>query len=495
MPTIRYNTSSNLIQRIQRNEHLNKHAKRVIGSNGNLDSTITNSSSIADHTSVDINSNKRSNGGFTQDYPTNPLNDQLQPELKEQDNPSFISKYEKNTKEYLLDLCNSIYPSILYDKIKVSGELNNGSLECHAFLALIVKNFVTYWYGTKIPSDDPELLEQIFQIFNSFILFVQDNSGKINTTSLLLDDIPLLIGEHIQVLRTLKSHGMELCTYEDYIQLSLIKQDTYPSVITELVKYHLPCNSILQNTFLDSLLNQFLFGRILDSASEPYYILRAINKISDQIIDKKEDRYLSENIGNNPIQRIGSKIRSFFSTIRFNLNFIPSYHGEYNTTDDNVLDAYIWTLMSSDILLLHRKKPLFYTIFCYIQNILISSNVLNTWINSFFLRNIRTKALSANNTKHILNSIRTLLFPNDDLMGPRTIIPTGEDFINFKLQSVNKLWKVIQLKRMDIILGITEYDIISSVDMICQQDIRCNKMLILRIFDCVAAHLTQNNSK
>lgn len=494
MSTIRYNTSSNLIQRIQRNGHLNKHTKRVTGSNENLDSTIIDSSSINDYNGMNICSKKGNNGIYIQNYSTNPSNDQLQVELIKQDDPSFISKYEKNTNEYLLDLCNSVFPSTLCDKIRMSAELNNGSLECLAFLSLIVKNFVSYWYGTKIPSEDRELLEEIFQICNKFILYVQDSTGNINMTSLLLDDIPLLIADHIKVLRTLKTHGIEQCTLEDYIKLSLIEQDTYPFVITELIKHHLPCKSTLQNTFLDSLLNQFLFGRILDSSIEPYYFLKAINKVSDQIIQKKESNSFFKSVNNNLIQRIGYKLVSFFSNvIKFKFNSITTHPDEYKTTENDVLGAYIWTLMSIDILLLHKKKPLLYTIFCYIRNILMSSNVLNVLINSLFLKRLQPKLLSSNNTKHIFNSLRTLLFPNDDLMGPRTVIPTGEDFINFKLQSVNKLWKVIQQKRLDTLLGITEDDIISSIDMICQQDKRCNKILFLRVFDCVAAHLTQDN--
>ena len=108
-----------------------------------------------------------------------------------------------------------------------------------------------------------------------------------------------------------------------------------------------------------------------------------------------------------------------------------------------------------------------------------------------FLRSIYTKALSSKSTKHTLNSIRTLLFPNDDLMGPRTVIPIGEEYNKFKFECSEKLWKVIQLKKLDSILGITEEDIVSCIDMICLHDKRCNKILILRILDCITAHLIQ----
>ena len=117
---------------------------------------------------------------------------------------------------------------------------------------------------------------------------------------------------------------------------------------------------------------------------------------------------------------------------------------------------------------------------------------INRFIDSYFVEKIIWgQALISDNIKHLFNSIRSLLFPNDNLMGPRTIIPTGDEFEKCKLQCIDKLTKAIQVKKLDSTFGITEDNIKFFIEIICQEDTRINKTLLFRIIDCLIAHLIQ----
>lgn len=72
---------------------------------------------------------------------------------------------------------------------------NEIDLELYAILAIIVKDFVNTWY-TKI-TPDHTFVEEIIQIFAHCSRALEQRLRRIDTAALLLDEIPLLIQNHI----------------------------------------------------------------------------------------------------------------------------------------------------------------------------------------------------------------------------------------------------------------------------------------------------------
>lgn len=499
MNTIRYNTNSSLIQRFQKNDHLKREPSK---NNSNIPSYGYTSFFSQNKTSISISSSSSSNSN------SNNTNDDDDDNVKIEQDPPFISSYPKNSTPYLKDLCFSIYSKSIHYQINNLGSFNDGSLEFNALLALIVKNFINYWYGPKIYTDDTEFLERLFELFHNLTNFVSTRTKNIDMIRLLLNDIPVILSEHIKVIKRLNIHQIgQPFRYKIYCDLSMIENDRYLFIITDLIKSRLFCRSILQDTFLDSLFNQFLFGRILDSCLEPYYFLKILTKMSDKIIKeedannnnwkKKKKRKTPQNINYYLLifQTWKTKLTKFYNsliTISFNLMNSPKIQTGKSTNDVHVLSSYVWTLINIEMLSLNNKRPIFYIIFRYIQHFMLLSIHINQFIDSYFVQKIVwEKALISKNIKYSFNSIRTLLFPNDNLMGPKTIVPTGEEFKKFKLQCINNLIKVIRLKKLDSTLGITENDIKIFIDMVCQEDTKINKILLFRIIDCLIAHLIQ----
>ena len=483
MNTIRYNTNSTLIQRFQRNERF----KEEIANNRKTATSYENNSSDKQEDTHQHNNDNNDNDNVDN---TNGI---------EQD-PAFISSFPKNSIPYLKELCLSIYPKSIHKQINELSSLNDGSLEFHSLLALIVKNFIKHWYGPKIYTDDPELIETLFKIFYNLTTFIRKRNGSIDMIQFLLNDVPVIIYEHIDAVKQLNRHYIiDSARYEMYCNSLMIENDRYPFIITDLIKYNLSCASVLQNTFLDSLFNQFLLGRILDTCCEPYYFLRMLIKVSDRILD--EENYSMMNQNKNYYKALFDTVQSkiskiFRGLIKLYSNLTNGSNKIKATSNGNsVMNSYLWTLITINILSLDNKRPLFYICFCYIRHFILLSKSINQSVDSIFIENLLWgQVLTTKNIKRLLNSIRTLLFPNDNLMGPNTIIPTGEEFESFKLQCINKLIKVMELKKLDSILGVTQNDIKYFIDIICQEDKKINKILLLRIIDCFIAHLTEENS-
>lgn len=496
MNTIRYNTNSSLIQRFQKNDNLKQKTTR------NSNSSIPLHDDISSH-----NKNKTSTITTTTTIKNNNNVNEI---IIEQDLP-FTCSYPKNSTPYLQELCFSVYPKSIHYQINKLSSLNDGSLEFNALLALVVKNFVKYWYGPKIYTNDTEFLERLFEIFLNLTNFVAMKTKNIDMIQLLLNDIPVILSEHVKVIKQLNIHQLfDSSRYKTYCDLSMIENDRYPYIITELIKEHLSCGSVLQNTFLDSLFNQLLFGRILDTCLEPYYFLRILIKVSDKIIEDRDENNSNYNNSNkkkkkkkkhqrtNYYQSIfqtwqSALIKLYSCLITISLNLVNSPNKNDKIPNNaNVLNSYVWRLINIDLFSLNYRRPILYIIFCYIQHFMSLSISINRFIDSYFVEKIIWgQALISDNIKHLFNSIRSLLFPNDNLMGPRTIIPTGDEFEKCKLQCIDKLTKAIQVKKLDSTFGITEDNIKFFIEIICQEDTRINKTLLFRIIDCLIAHLIQ----
>lgn len=188
MPTILYNTNSSLITKYRRPNASNQY-KGFLSKKGH---TRLNSKSSGDIWEKDCSHTKNSGNDV-----------------------SFESEFEKDSVEYLRDLCFSIYPNSLHQKIRSIEALPD--LQVNTFIALIFQNFVKSWYGIKIPTDDSKFLTELYNLVQDLITYLK--SSKINYHALLLDYIPCLLSSHLKALND-SSQNNDL-VYEQYCKLTL----------------------------------------------------------------------------------------------------------------------------------------------------------------------------------------------------------------------------------------------------------------------------------
>ncbi|EDO16401.1 hypothetical protein Kpol_1030p9 [Vanderwaltozyma polyspora DSM 70294] len=396
----------------------------------------------------------------------------------------FASKEKKNSDEYLRELCLSIYPtSIASEIIDLNPHLE---LKIHAFVSLLIKNFIKSWYGSKIPTHDVQFTVELFNLTKQVIDYF--NTSVIDFESLITDDIPLLLSHHIKNISEILKQENEDGLFKPYCESIHYSENYYPEVITSHLLNLSNSDSMLEYAFLNSLFNDLLFGRVLDNISEPFYILHGINKISEKYLNKKD-------IQSNKWFKLKQLL------IRFNLtywklkllqviNFIKSLTNisRIHTPSRTFLDRYLLSLIFIDILQVDAKKPILYSMAKYFQFWLISIPFLNFaldyHIHNLFIRQIINKSACS----QIFILLRELIFPNDSTMGPPREIPIGEEYDQLKQTCISNLWQVIRINNLDNVLALTHTDVDNFITIITASK-DCNKILIFQIVDSLLTYI------
>lgn len=482
--SIQYNTNSKLISRFQ----------KKLPPVGNLNNNNPGNNSVINSTIAYFNHDsntktQESNNYSHRNNTDNTVNNNIQ-NNNIQDNKNnnndipidtpFESPFVKNSSEYLLQLCHSIYPEELHEQIDKLSK-TDGSLELYTFFALILQNFIKHWYGTKIPTNDNEFIILVFNLLKDLINYISNSDW--DREMFLLDDVPILISQHMDIIKILRSVNSQII-YKEMCQLYLIPTDLYPNLITDLIKDSLDERSVLQDLFLDALMNKLLLGRVLDSCIEPFYILRGIDKICEKLLNKKIQKEsqafkISFKISNKFV-----KLYSYGKEIISNI--INNYNDKLRSENKNysLLNRYLFTLLNKNLFKLYKRKPIIYTTLRYIQYYLNRSTTITNYLRKRFLYFTSDKIFNERNKQHLFNLLRQLLFPNDNLMGPRSVIPTGEKFMRYKNQIIDKLWLVVKLNHLNTLLGVSQSDIEYFINTICNVEKGCNKLLVFRILDC-----------
>ena len=414
--------------------------------------------------------------------------------ISSEDDTQFISDYPINSSNYLKELCCSVYPASLHTRIR---ELEpSPDLEIISFSSLIVLNFIKFWYGPKVPTRDHLLLVQLYDYLEEVIKHFKSRSKSVDLERLLLDDIPIILGTHVQAIRTIMNTHDTSQAYERYLSISLFDSMTddkrYPYVLTDLLQNALDSNSTLEITFLDSLSNSLLFGRVMDSIAEPYYVLRGLSKLSLKLQERKKETAGADspNFSMGILSRIRHQTLRFFqigSTLFLNAESDPAQpHG----CVEPLLSRYIFRLLETDILQLDRRKPFLYACSRYLRAGLARFTVANELLSSAFRNFIYSKFWNGEMVAYLFNEIRRTLFPLDNMMGPRTIIPTGKEFEDMKLKTAGDVWDACKFYSLDTILGITKEDIRYFIEGVCLSK-NSNKVLYFRLLECLLAHVAE----
>lgn len=373
---------------------------------------------------------------------------------------AFKSQYPKESDDYMKELCQSIYPETLGSRI--DSITNTNRLNFHAVVALVVKNFVLNWYGVKISTIECSRDEFLIAIFNAVDETYTDISKAIsrnvNIEQLILDDIPVVISSHLRTLRELTKCGNnnDLLNVENYCRLNLLQSECYlqECYINLILENFIANESILQKTFLDSILRNLIFGSILESISNTFYILDLINNIFMKLNDAKSH-------GNS------------------------SRHQKLDSTkmQINLLNSNLLSLILVDTLQLPVRNPFWFSIL----NVLIKLALYIPMINAFVTRqtqhHIAKFMAGPLDFAYLMKKLRNVLFPNDNMMGPRRIVPQGEELLQFKRQvTQNMLTYFNKNTILKEALMITEEEISELIDLI-SLDNQCNKIFLLQLIE------------
>lgn len=382
----------------------------------------------------------------------------------------FESIHDKNSDPYLQELCCSVYPELLHQRVcKLSPAVD---LPVHAFMCLIWKNFVTSWYGVKIPTSDDKFMVQLFELVEEIVSRMKKVDFRYE--SFLTEDLPLLLSQHI---RTMRIFLREDDVFRRYCQLTSYEEGYYPQTLTNYILSSVRCESTLQTSFLQALFNNLLLGKVLDKITEPYFVVAAI----DKICEVRGTRPAKNGFKQWSFQDFKSSIAKVGKTIA-----LMTSMNKNSKTKLSRPFPYIGAFsLFVDILKLPERKPFLYAFGKTVQYWSAKSKSLNAIMQNLFF-NILSRFFKKNDTRTVFVSLRSMLFPNDNKLGPGKEIPVGGEFRKFVDASIEKQWQSIRSRWVNQVLGIDRSGI-QELNEVLIKDKRCNKLLVIRILDCLLA--------
>lgn len=395
--------------------------------------------------------------------------------INRNDSP-FLSDKKMDSKEYLIDLCSSIYPKSVHSEVARYSETK---LAIHAIVALICKNFICSWYGEKIATKDTELVSNIYQLFDDII----DNAREttVDWEQIILDDLPMLIETHIVIMR--KVINEKLCL-EDFYQLHLYKH-TYPHSLTAAIIQNFDNGSKLQSAFMQDFVGDFLLDKLVEKLAEPFIVVDLIRSICNSIQTRKEEKSNTSQTSNwfQKIYHLFANFQIYGNKVnKEEEKFLPSL-----PITNNFFDHYIFGALSR-CLQLESRKPLLFLALKALQ--VFSNNV--EFINSRLTHIFHSKTLSIVSRKGWMSALwlkmRHLLFPHDNKLGPSKEVPTVEEFEQMKKDASLGLQRVARLINANMILGITDVECDSFIAALTY-DKNMNKFMLQRLIDYLVTSL------
>ena len=318
-------------------------------------------------------------------------------------------------------------------------------------------------------------------------------SSKINYNDLLLDYIPYLLSSHLKALKD-PSLSEDL-VFEHYSKLTLYDSKRYPTLFTDIIQRKLKTRSLLQRSFLDSFLNELVFGRIIDSIMEPYYLLEGLNricmkvKLNSSMNIKQKVVYSKSNYSSWwSVSKVKQKISQMARLVSYSTSIKSPNIDNTSVPEIPFLQRYVFSLFTDDFFKLSMRKPFLFSMCRTLQHWISKSNNLNKFMYNMFGNIIRTKITSPMTIGNFFSSLRHSMFPNDNMMGPPKEVPIGDAFLEFREECICNLWDVCKTYKLARTLAIERSDIADLV--ICLSKNRdCNKLLLYKIIDCVVAQL------
>ncbi|KAL6945219.1 hypothetical protein ACO0QE_002667 [Hanseniaspora vineae] len=378
-------------------------------------------------------------------------------------------QYPKDSPKYLLSLVQSVLPHFLLD---IYTDPEDPAMLCklsfYSLVALFIKNFVLTWYVDKIQSLNNDFLEYLDEKYISQIyrFFFTDNFHNLDFMTFLLDDIPFIVEN------TMLMHAND---------------PQYKYNLKFVTVYCKEIKSPLERAFVKSLLQDFLFGKILKNVCEPEVLLPVIlmtatrkkdnhNKkpmktaIKPQMkkhslffknqkssVDPNDDFWTNSSVKTNSpvkkktriVQKTSSSSSSSSKTTTkvfsgFNNELLDEGFESSTETDDaespdmvdlsdvlsikqSVLYRYVFNFTANNLLKLDERKPLVYGFLKWLQYITVEYTSLDKLLYKKMANKIYQKF---QDPTIMLLKARHVLFPNDcDLVKPNAIEVEVEDLI------------------------------------------------------------------
>ncbi|CDO94039.1 unnamed protein product [Kluyveromyces dobzhanskii CBS 2104] len=388
----------------------------------------------------------------------------------------FSSKKDKDSNEYLLELCCSIYPLELHTQIH---KCPDWKLPFHAIVVLLLKNFICSWYGGKIVTTNTEFLVSIYQLFDGVIDDI--HSQEILWEQILCDDLPAFIETQVKILRRVQQENLSL---DDFYQLQLYKH-TYPDSIADVLVQKFRCDSRLHQAFLQDFVGDFLLDKLIDKLAEPFVVIDIVRSVCENYV-KRTTTIPKKGSGDNLFQKLICQLRASLQMSSKSSSNDSRMNKSYQSSN-NFFNHYLFFALN-ECFHLESKKPLIFLMLKALQYCGNKLSFINKFTSKLFQNMITQRVLNGERIIALGLKARHLIFPHDNKIGPARMEPSPDEFVIMKKNASDALNQLIQGLYIDKVLGLASEDCCRIIDALAY-DKNINKFMVQRLVDYLLASL------
>ncbi|RCK60771.1 hypothetical protein Cantr_08331 [Candida viswanathii] len=427
---------------------------------------------------------------------------------------------------------------------------NNSQLNLciHIFLSTIMVKFVNSWYLTKLNTSNLEFLKGLYD--GLIVEFVKDVVGRLQKVNVLTlgDELVGILNDHIKLAESDPDkpfpYKFQNEFYEQCQELNNLIYDSNKSIreinIDYLSNSHIffqnaPVNyyrilvrQVLLSSFQDSqdeggvvnpfsskiasdlvtlILGDLVVGNIVEKLSSLEFIFEKLNDILDLVLAEEE-----EEPPTTPVvveqKPLTNRIKEWmYGTYHNFTKLVVLYHGKIKTASDestttdgfNIFDSSVFALAETIFNILERK-PLLYNMVKTFKSLALMNSKLTSTINKVATRYLENK-INENVTEEriskIINDLRVGLFYNDNQEKEAEKQEVTIDVLTEKLLKLNsKILSVIDLsyknESQDDFRNSIKLVLILFQDKGEYLDKGMNKLLIIKLLDCIVGNLYDN---
>lgn len=360
-----------------------------------------------------------------------------------------------------------------------STKLDN---EIALLLGLVLRQFVETWYR-KI-SDSNELITQISLAFGQMVDNLKLRASQADLDQLLLDDLPLLIANHIKEWRFTQQQGQlglvsdpvhkftnnaHIALKSEQLFLKLLSRNLVECLLDDENK-----QSDLAKSFCATIVNDILLKNAIARMSEPWFIHEMVIKLSSIVLQGRD----------NPNLKTGTDLQTT------NLASLTASLSHMNHPEERSFvplpNRSIFSAIAA-LLNLEFANPLL-QIAIYLLTIPFRFGAFAKYSSRVCSELLALHVLQANFVAVLCQAARQSLFPNDGFMGPPRIIPTAAEQEELKNLAEIAIVNVTPSYLVRPLLGDNPRS--SSRDILEPfQNKEVNKVLVCRLLDCIVLTL------
>lgn len=368
----------------------------------------------------------------------------------------------------------------------------------HLFMAAIVQNYIALWYLTKLNTDDPTFVVEVYHLF---VEIARDVCGRItrvataDTALLTLYRVASTIETHFERANDDSylnwGHPLVATSQADYLRLLTRKmlQATFslipnPSVTLDTTK--------IGNSLVQAVVADLVLAKTLEKLASPEFLRQIIHDLAKRAIVEKDSK--RDSLPVSLWQRAQDAMAGIqqawtkFSSIR---KEGMKLEGIESSVD--VLHHSVWSLLASMSNIQHRRPFVYYTI-CTGREVVKKIPWLHRWINHQ-INSVLTQSIDLTDPSIIASTIdhlRDSLFNDASPSKPPTTIPSSDETVDAvttalmkvlqRLTRDNKFWFYQDETYSEYRAGVR-----NTLEVL--EHCHSNKLLIIQLLDILVGEL------